>query len=186
MQIRRLLLVTASLLAAVAACTHAPAGDSGNPPNEARGQSKEIVSQPSATTSESLREILIQRAGQAYPLDSFAGVTADGSAFLIHRVPVDRVGEFDEMLRRRHPELQLSFVDALHARAALDEVAASVKNDLEYWRARGVIVAAVSARADGSGVMIMVDSVTANLTSAMRERYDFLDLEVIQGQIAPA
>jgi hypothetical protein len=186
MQTQRFLLVTASLLVAVAACAHAPAGDSGNSPNEARGQSKEIVSQPSAKTGESSREILIQHAEQAYPPESYAGITANGSALLIHRVPVERVREFDETLRRQHSELQLSFVDALHARAALNEVAASVKNDLAYWRSRGVIVTAVSARADGSGVMIMVDSITANLTSAMHERYEFIDLEVIQGQIAPA
>lgn len=186
MQIRKLLLVAAAVVVATAACTPGSTDDSGHPLGGSHAQTRKLVNQPSGAPSGSAREALIDRADRAYPADSFSGVTADGSAFRIHRVPVPRVAEFDASLRRQHPELQLVFADAPHARATLDAVAASILRDISYWRAEGVAVVAVGPRADGSGVLVMVDRITADLAAAMQERYQFLDLKITEGQIAPA
>ncbi|PZV89407.1 hypothetical protein SAMN05443287_1157 [Micromonospora phaseoli] len=105
---------------------------------------------------------------------------------MIHRVPVPRVDEIDTGLRLRHPDVQLAFADAQHPRTVLNEVSDSIKKDIPYWQTEGVAVAAVAPRADGSGVMVMVDQATADLAAAMRERYEFPNIELTQGEIAPA
>jgi hypothetical protein len=186
MQMRKLLLVAAAVTVVAAACAPGSTEDSGHPLGGSHTETRKLVNQPSWAPGGPGRDALIDRADQAYPADSFSGVTADGSAFRIHRVPVPWVAEFDASLRRQHPELQLVFADAPHARATLDEVAASILRDISYWRAEGVAVTAVGPRADGSGVLVMVDRATADLAAAMQERYQFLDLEITEGQVTPA
>ncbi|WP_239098579.1 hypothetical protein [Micromonospora qiuiae] len=92
----------------------------------------------------------------------------------------------DAGLSGRHPEFRLTFADARHPRTLLHEVAERIGTDIAYWRGEGVAVAAVTPRADGSGIKVMVDRVGAELAAAMRERYEFPDLEFAVGEITPA
>ncbi len=54
--------------------------------------------------------------------------------------------------------------------------------DMLYGEAQGVAVAEVGVVANGSGVTVMVDQATAGLAAAMRERYKFPNLELVQGE----
>ncbi|MDG4782514.1 hypothetical protein O7614_22910 [Micromonospora sp. WMMD961] len=130
--------------------------------------------------------MLIRDAERAYPANSYAGLTADGATFVVHRVPVSQVDKLGAALRGRHPGLQLAFADARHPRIVLNQVTEDIKKDIPYWRAEGVAVAAVAPHADGSGVTVMVRQVTAELAAAMRERYEFPNLQLKQGEITPA
>ncbi|MFG1917414.1 hypothetical protein [Micromonospora sp. NPDC048898] len=96
---------------------------------------------------------------------------------------MDRI---DAALRSQHPALHIVFADARHARTVLNQVTERIKKDIPYWRANGVAVAAVAPRADGSGVTVLVRQVPADLAAAMRERYEFPNLELKEGEIIPA
>ncbi|WP_341719390.1 hypothetical protein QQG74_06500 [Micromonospora sp. FIMYZ51] len=172
-------LVAAGVLAATAGCAGLPA-------DRASTQSRKLVTGPSTTIVEPPRELLIRDAEGSYPTDSYAGLTVAVAGFVVHRVPVAGVEEFDAGLRDRYPQFRLTFADARHPRLLLHEVAKRIGTDIAYWRAEGVVVAAVTPRADGSGVEVMVDRASAKLADTMRARYGFADLAFTAGEITPA
>lgn len=188
MRIQKILLVAASILAATAGCAQQPAGDAAQPapPVPTTTHSRHLATGPAAVPGDSRRETLIRDAERAYPTNSYAGLTVDGVTFVVHRVPLSQVEQIDAALRSRHPELQLTFADARHARTVLNQVTEKIKKDIPYWRANGVAVAAVAPRADGSGVTVMVRQAPADLAAAMRQRYEFPNLELKEGEIIPA
>ena len=179
MRTRWLVLVAAGVLAATAGCAE-PSADQGPTPT------RKLLTGPSATASELPRERLIRDAERSYPPDSYAGLTLEAAGFVVHRVPVARVDEFDAGLSGRYPDFRLTFADARHPRVLLQEVAERIGTDIAYWRGEGVAVAAVTPRADGSGIKVMVGRVSAELADAMRARYGFPDLAFSAGEIAPA
>ncbi|MDG4798273.1 hypothetical protein [Micromonospora sp. WMMD1082] len=182
---RRIGLVAAGAVAAAATCAGPAAEDLGQP-EPGPAHTRELLTAPPAAAGEPPRDLLIRDAEHTYPTTSYAGVTVDGTALVIHRVPVPGVGRLDTRLRVRHPELRLVFADARHPRTVLDQVSSSIVADIPYWRARGVAVGAVAARADGSGVRLVVGQVGVGLADAMRERYEFPDLTLVHGEIVPA
>ncbi|MEU5552502.1 hypothetical protein ABZ738_22255 [Micromonospora sp. NPDC047793] len=187
MRLQRIgLVAAASFLAATAGCAGSEANDLGQPAGPNPAQTRELLTTPSTASGDTPRDLLSRDAERTYPTNSYSGMSADGAALVIHRVPVPRVDELDTGLRLRHPEIQLAFADAQHPRTVLNEVSDSIKKDIPYWQTEGVAVASVAPRADGSGVMVMVDQPTADLAAAMRERYEFPNLKLTQGEVAPA
>lgn len=180
------LVAAASFLVATAGCARSETNDLGQPTGPPPAQTRELLTTPSTAVGDPPRELLIRDAERTYPTNSYSGVSTNGVALVIHRVPVPGVDELDTGLRLRHPDVQLAFADAQHPRTVLNEVSDSIKKDIQYWQAEGVAVAAVAPRADGSGVMVMIDQATADLAAAMRERYEFPNLELTQGEIVPA
>ncbi|WP_027660352.1 hypothetical protein [Salinispora fenicalii] len=180
------LVAAASFLVATTGCAGSEANDLGQPAGPTPAQTRELLTTPSTALGDTPRELLIRDAERTYLTNSYSGVSVDGAALVIHRVPVPRVDELDTGLRLRHPDVPLAFVDAQHPRTVLNEVSDSIKKDIPYWQTEGVAVAAVAPRVDGSGVLVMVDQTIAGLTAAMRERYEFPNLELAQGEIVPA
>lgn len=95
----------------------------------------------------------IDRAGREEHRDSYAGLEVDQVRVraIVYRVPS---AEFDDAIRYAAGEACILVRDAPHALTELTAWHDRVVADLPYWAGRGVRVATVGARHDGTGVEV--------------------------------
>jgi hypothetical protein len=101
--------------------------------------------------------------------DHYAGlaIAPDQERLIAYRRPVS---SFDDAVRQKFPQLDISFEDARYSERELAALTQRILADIDYWRERGVVINGVGPAGDGNSVIVQ----TTNPQPAwkvLRERY---------------
>lgn len=130
--------------------------------------------------------MVTDEAASYYPADSWSGIAKTGGSFTIYRVPGSDTRSIDNRLRSDFPDVALTFADAKHPAAVLDDLTQRILADSDYWNDQGIDLTSVGPTVDGSGVSVTVSALNGGLETSLQERYAFADITVTRETVTPA
>jgi len=112
---------------------------------------------------------------------SYAGIELDerNGKVVVYRVP-DRA--LDDAIQARSESVYIVLKDAKFPLTRVREVTNQITADIDYWRQRGINIAVVGPRADGSGVEVSTTSGSENdQETTLSTRYGADIVHVVHG-----
>jgi hypothetical protein len=167
--------VTIAALCLLGGCAGQPAAPQEPPP-----ASSPVSADPALTAAAGTVEPFLRASFG----DSFAGLVLDhpGRTLIVYRLPDP---DLDAAVRERVTTVRVVLRDAKQSLRQLEELAARVIDDTDYWRDHGVTVNGAGPAPDGSGVDVMTADGSPGDQQAMDERYGTGAVRVSPGSAVP-
>jgi hypothetical protein len=116
--------------------------------------------------------------------DAYAGLVLnhENSTLIVYRRPDPRL---DAFVKQKVTGVRVVFRDASYSLRQMQDLAARVMNDADYWRSRGTVVNGAGPLPDGSGIEVMTANGTPEEQRAFNERYNAGSVRVLRGSAIP-
>ena len=117
---------------------------------------------------ESTADGIVELCQSRFP-DRYAGIEIgdDLKTLVVYRRPAP---DLDEAVRERFPKSKVLFRDARHAERELNSIVLHLRDDIGYWRDRGIDIRGFGPANDGSGLEVNTSS-TGDVASALQNHY---------------
>jgi len=142
-----------------------------NSPSDDGGSVKPSASHsrlPNGRGIESTADGIVELCRSRFP-NHYAGIKIgdDLKTVVVYRRPAP---DLDKAVRERFPKSRVLFRDARYAERELNSIVLRLRDDIGYWRDRGIDIRGFGPANDGSGLEVNTSS-TGDVASALQNHY---------------